>query len=87
MNIAREAEKIIQGERREEYGPVQESFVRISELWSALLNYTITPQQVALLMIALKLHREANRPKADNRVDIIGYTLLLDQLQDEDSTK
>ena len=81
--IFEEAEQLINGKRREEYGPVLESFTHIANLWSQVLNIDITPQQVAQCMIAFKLHRECNKHKRDNLVDICGYTRLLGMLENE----
>lgn len=42
-----EAERIIHGERRTDYGGVVESFERIAALWSTTLGVPITAEQVA----------------------------------------
>ena len=34
-------------------------------------------------MIVIKLCREENKPKKDNRVDIAGYALTLDMVEQE----
>jgi hypothetical protein len=80
-SILAEAEAIINGPRRASYGDVEESFRRIANVWSAVLRAPVSPAQVALCMIGLKLCREANKEARDNRVDICGYAALLDQLQ------
>ena len=80
MNIFDEALKIVTGPRRESYGPVQRSFQETADIWSVVLKQKVTPQQVVLCMIGLKLQREANKPHRDNRVDIAGYDFLLDIL-------
>ena len=79
-SILEEASEIIKGDRREAYGPVEQSFKESAAIWSVVLKTPVTPQQVALCMIGLKLQREANSAKRDNRTDLLGYTLLLDQL-------
>lgn len=76
-----EAHDIINGARRQSYGPAKESFARIAKFWSAILGSEITSSQVALCMIAMKLSRETNRPSHDNRVDICGYATLLDEME------
>lgn len=84
MDILEEAKQIVEGDRREAYGPVEESFKRHAMVWSAILQpklkSPITPEEVTLMMVGLKLMREANSSKHDNRVDIIGYILLRDIL-------
>lgn len=79
--ILAEANKLITKDRRADYGPARESFDRVAALWTAILGTTIKAPQVAQCMIAFKLAREAYRPKRDNRTDIIGYTALLDALE------
>lgn len=79
--ILTEAATLINKDRRADYGPARESFDRVAALWTAILGTTIKAPQVAQCMIAFKLAREAYRPKRDNRTDIIGYTALLDALE------
>lgn len=81
MTILEEAQKIIAGERREAYGPVEESFLRIAAIWTGILGKPVTPKEVALCMIGLKTYREANKAGRDNRIDIVGYAVLADQLE------
>ena len=91
MSINDEAEQLIQGDRREAYGPVTESFQRIANVWTGILQHrlksNITAKEVALLMGGLKLCREANSPKRDNRVDGVAYWDLADILEAEASGK
>jgi hypothetical protein len=82
MTISQEAETIINGDRRKDYGDVRTSFSQTAKIWSGILNHDITPEQVALCMAGLKLQRESNSHKRDNLVDLIGYTLLLEKLEE-----
>ena len=76
-----EARTIVEGSRRQDYGGVRQSFDRIAQGWSGILGIDVTGEQVALCMIYLKIIRESHAEKRDNRVDIIGYTLCLDDMQ------
>jgi hypothetical protein len=82
MTITEEAEQIISGDRRAAYGSVEDSFNQAATIWSGILNTPITSKQVALCMIGLKLQRESFSHKRDNLVDVIGYTLLLEKLNE-----
>ena len=82
-SIVDEAQEIITGARRQSYGSVEESFKNSALIWSGILGIEITPQQISLCMIGLKLQRESNSHKRDNLVDIIGYTLLSEQLNEK----
>ena len=42
----------------------------------------IPPRVVALIMTAVKLSRQSARPKRDNLVDLIGYVLCADRIED-----
>lgn len=42
-------------------------------MWGAILGVEVTPVQVGLCMIALKISRECNMHKRDNLTDIAGY--------------
>lgn len=79
-SILQEAEQIVNGPRRDAYGPAEESFARVAAVWSSVLKQPVTAHQVALCMIGLKLCREANKPARDNRVDLAGYVALADKL-------
>lgn len=77
--VLRRAEQLIAGERRDDYGPAEESFARIAELWSALLHLdaVLTGHQVAICLAALKLWRCSTSPTSmDSWVDLAGYAGL-----------
>ena len=73
-------------DRRKAYGHAGESFKRIAVLWSDVLGYTVTPQQVASCMIMLKVARLLAPTRDDSHdedsvLDIQGYaTLRLEEL-------
>lgn len=79
-SILLEANGLIYGERAKAYGPVTENFGRTAERWSQIFGIKVTPEQVGLAMIDLKLSRHLNSPKRDNLVDIAGYIGCLDKL-------
>jgi Domain of unknown function (DUF6378) len=82
-SILEEAKRIVHGERGENYGHPFEDFSRTAQIWSAILGVEITPEQVALCMVGLKISREVNRPKRDNIVDGAGYFETLDMVKKE----
>lgn len=77
ISYIEQAKTIIHGERNEDYGPMKDSFEATAKIWSTTLRKKliadITPEEVCLLMIGLKLSREGFKHKDDNLVDIIGY--------------
>lgn len=73
-----EAKRLICGDRRADYGGVEESFTDVAQAWSILFDTIVTPEQVALAMVLLKVFREKRNHKHDNLVDIAGYAGLAD---------
>lgn len=86
-SILQEADKIIHGQRREDYGGPLESFTRIAALWSPILGVEVSPDQVALCMIGLKIARAMNGMQRDSLVDIAGYAGCIELMQDERASR
>lgn len=83
MNILEEANKITSGDRRQSYGNPKESCGHIAKIASAILLKKITPHDIVIILLALKLAREQYKPKRDNRVDIAGYAWVLNEVHDD----
>jgi hypothetical protein len=85
--IDQEAHDIVFGDREEAYDDPNINFRKIAMMWSGMLDKkltsAITPQDVALMFVLLKVSRESFQPKRDNRVDMIGYTLCLQRIVEE----
>ena len=82
MTILDEAKSIVYGDREESYSPPENSFAQIAALWSPVLGITITPEQVGLCMIQLKVARQRHKHKRDNLVDIAGYAECISRLDE-----
>lgn len=82
LSIAEEAQELINGPRRKEYGPVEQSTERLALAWTAALLPKLRPGEIItrndylMLNIIEKALREVQHHKRDNLVDIVGYTLL-----------
>ena len=64
--------------RRREYGEPVELFNHIAQRWTLTLGTTVSPAQVALCLIDLKLTRLARDPRhLDSEVDVAGYAAVL----------
>lgn len=70
---AREAVALLEGAREEDYGDPVDDFSRVSQLFEVMTGVHVSPDQVPLFMLAVKLSRERHRSKRDNLVDAIGY--------------
>ncbi len=90
--ILKEAYSIINKERQDQYGNPEDSFSTIAKYWMLYLdkvvsNYNpewtgpyLSPRDVAMLMVLLKIARESHQHKQDNLTDLIGYAALADDM-------
>lgn len=75
--ICEEALKTINGERQDQYGNPEDTFALIANLWAAYLDVDLKAENVADMMVLLKIAREkGGKGKRDNMVDLIGYAAL-----------
>jgi hypothetical protein len=66
------------GERRTLYGDPRRSMEVVARRWSITLGHPVTPAQVVLCLIDLKLARLARDPHhVDSIVDVAGYAAVL----------
>jgi hypothetical protein len=72
-DILEEALAITTGDRQAQYGPPDQDFARTATMWQAMFGWDVSPSQVAMAMICLKLSRQTHQAKRDNWVDIAGY--------------
>ena len=68
--------------RAESYGPPDMAIRAIAARWSLTLGRPVSPAQVVLCMIDLKLVRLAHDPgHRDSLIDVIGYAALMPEVQ------
>ncbi len=66
------------------YGPPEENFGQIAARWSLTLGVAVSPAQVALCLIDLKLARLTRDPShLDSIVDVAGYAACLREVTRE----
>lgn len=69
-----EAKKCVMGDREQDYGTPESNFATIASFWSDYLGMNISAQQVADMMILMKISRIKNGGgTGDSYVDIAGY--------------
>lgn len=72
----------IERERQATYGDADKAMAAIAARWSLTLGHPVTPAQVALCMIDLKLTRLARDPgHQDSILDLVGYAAILQEMQ------
>lgn len=75
-------------ERALDYGDPVTNHARIARLWSAYLGVHITPEQVALCMVLVKISRLAHTPgHADSLLDAGGYIDIARQIAKRHATE
>lgn len=92
VEALREAARIISGERDVQYGGPEENFERIAKIWGVILNTKITREDVAMMMVGLKVARYASKSgfQPDTWIDVAGYAgcgYEVGQLEAEKSSK
>ena len=75
IQALREAATIIAGDRDVQYGGPEENFTRIAKIWSVIVGVEISPEDVAMMMVGLKVARYASKSgfQPDTWIDIAGY--------------
>lgn len=69
-----EAQRLVHGDRGADYGHPIDDYTRTGRMWGAILGLPdIDPRLCCLMMAVVKVSREVNAPKRDNRVDLAGY--------------
>ena len=93
--IIEQASKIVEGARQLNYGAPEDTFSRIAVLWETyLLNrkekdlWVITPNDVCMMMILMKLARLMNMPNHwDSIKDVIGYATCMASFVDDNKVE
>lgn len=90
FSMLQQAEDLIGGQRQQDYGNKLQNFSQIAMLWQGTLamklapGQRITPEDVALCMMQVKIARLAKSPDhKDSIVDVAGYAGCYDILQEE----
>jgi hypothetical protein len=75
VEALRDAARLINGSRNEQYGNPIDNFGRISKIWSVILGVEVTAEDVAMCMAGLKMARYASKSgfQPDTWIDIAGY--------------
>ena len=83
-SVAAEADRIVSTDRGADYGHPLDDFGKIIRAAEGLgIGHPHTEEEHAIYMILVKLSREVNHGKRDNRVDICGYAKTLDMVIEE----
>lgn len=87
--ILKEAAKLITQDRQEQYGPPEENFQNIADVWNVRfknkLSEPLTAADVAAAMALLKIIRDMAGYKEDSAVDAAAYVALYAELSEKES--
>lgn len=79
--ILQEAQRLVHGDRGVDYGHPIVDYKATGRMWGAILERhlgieipDVDPRIACLMMAAVKISREAGKPKRDNLADLAGYT-------------
>lgn len=67
------ARERVTGQRSQDYGKVEDNFSTIAQLWGGYMDKTISCEDVAALMVLLKIARIKGGSTDDSWVDVAGY--------------
>jgi hypothetical protein len=82
-----EAQRLVHGDRGAAYGHPIDDYTRTGRMWGAILGLPdIDPRICCLMMAAVKISREVNLPKRDNRVDLAGYAECAEMVAQRQAT-
>jgi hypothetical protein len=85
LGLLHQAAEVV-AQRRQQYGPPAEHFEQVARRWSFTIGTAVRPEQVLLCQLDLKFVRLAHDPgHRGSLVDLIGYSLLLQELVDDPS--
>jgi hypothetical protein len=87
--ILAKAGELINGDRKEDYGDAYLNHMRIAEFWNNYLDHEIklTPTDVAMMMMLVKIARCIHSYKDDSFVDICGYAALAGEMSNADAKR
>jgi hypothetical protein len=87
-DVLKEADRLTHGDREKTHGDPFVNHDRIARIWSALLSITVTPSQVALCMVGVKLSRLVESPEhVDSFVDGAAYMAIAGELALKEDVK
>ena len=78
--------RIVTGQRQQDYGDKVVNHRNIADLWSSYLNKKISPHDVAICMLLVKVARLKNRKTKDCYVDMAGYAAIAGEINDTDTS-
>lgn len=70
-------------ERGRSYGDSKELYTHLARRWSALVGVDIDPATAVIMLMDLKISRFMKGSSGDTLHDMVGYSLLVQELEHE----
>ena len=91
--ILKKAKELITGDRNDTHGDAYRNHAEIAEFWNIFLDKklkpmaNITAEDVALMMVLMKISRNTQGKKSniDNFIDMCGYAAIAGEINDSGS--
>ena len=80
-SILLEADKIVNGNRNDQYGDPIIAFEEYASILKATFGIELTPVEICKVLMAIKLGRLKHKFKKDSIVDLCGYSEILNRLE------
>lgn len=78
--VAVDAIRLVDNDRNDQYGPPEANLQRIADMWAGYLGTPVTKEDVALMMVMVKISRAKNGYSKDNAIDGVAYFLIHDSM-------
>lgn len=83
-----EAKRIVTQDRQQTYDTPEQNFQRIAQMWTAYAGGTFEAEDVAAMLILVKVARLSSSPwHRDNWVDIAGYAACGSEVRSKEPDK
>lgn len=80
-SILLEADKIVNGDRNDQYGDPTIAFEEYASILKTTFGIELTPVEICKVLMAIKLGRLKHKFKKDSIVDLCGYSEILNRLE------
>jgi hypothetical protein len=80
-SILLQADKIVNGDRNDQYGDPNVAFGEYKQILSTTFGIELTEAEICKVMMAIKLGRMKYKYKEDSLIDLCGYTEILNRLE------
>jgi hypothetical protein len=79
--LLEEAQKLIGGERAQDYGDKLTNHKNIAAFWSIFLHTKVTAHDVAVCMALVKIARLMHQHKKDSYLDLAAYAAIAGEIE------